>query len=253
MRPIEESELPRVMIATPTPGSVKTRYMRTVIGTIRDLEARGIRTEYAAAEGTEIPVMRNELATMFLKSDFTHCLWIDSDMGFQSDTAFRLLSAHKAMACVPYPAKMINAQKLEHGLRRGLPFDQALQLAENWYCGPTGVVNHNLAQMRWIGFGCVLMERQVLCTMIDRGVATKQATPETRRGGERYNFFGPRAADISSATYVTEDVSFCRRWTEECGGEIWALTDVIVWHVGDFSYMGRYADIMSATSHGFVP
>jgi hypothetical protein len=194
--------------------------------------------------------MRNDLATLFLKTDFTHCLWIDSDMAFRADTAFRMLSAKRAMVCVPYPAKMIDLQKFEQTLQRQLPFRRAFQLSERWYCEPTGVADGNLAQMHWIGFGCVLMERQVLTTLVDRGIAAKQATPETRPGGERYNFFGPRAADIHSVTHVTEDVSFCRRWTEDCGGEIWALIDVIVWHIGDFSYTGRYADVVGGTGLG---
>ena len=69
------------MIATPTPGTVKTGYMKSVIATIRDLARRGIESEFDTWEGSDIASQRNMLASRFLRADgFTHLFFVDSDM-----------------------------------------------------------------------------------------------------------------------------------------------------------------------------
>ncbi len=37
-----------------------------------------------------------------------------------------------------------------------------------------------------------------------------------------------------------EDVAFCRRWVDGCGGEIWANVDKIIVHIGSENYVGQY-------------
>jgi hypothetical protein len=51
-----------------------------------------------------------------------------------------------------------------------------------------------------------------------------------------YNFFGARPEDATKGEHVSEDISFCRRWRVDCGGEIWALLDAKIGHIGDYAY-----------------
>jgi len=85
------SQKPRVLIATPTPVSVKTRYMKGIIGVMRDLGRRGIDSDYATADGSELVTLRNDLAAFFLaRPADTHLLFVDSDMVFPPDLCARM-------------------------------------------------------------------------------------------------------------------------------------------------------------------
>jgi hypothetical protein len=45
---------------------------------------------------------------------------------------------------------------------------------------------------------------------------------------------------------LSEDMSFCYRWIEQCGGEIWANVNHRISHVGPFDYAIRYQGILEA-------
>ena len=37
-----------------------------------------------------------------------------------------------------------------------------------------------------------------------------------------------------------EDIAFCRRWVEGCGGEIWSSVDEAIVHIGQENFVGQY-------------
>jgi hypothetical protein len=45
---------------------------------------------------------------------------------------------------------------------------------------------------------------------------------------------------------MSEDASFCYRWIELCGGEIWAAINHRISHVGPFDYALRYQAVLEA-------
>jgi hypothetical protein len=45
---------------------------------------------------------------------------------------------------------------------------------------------------------------------------------------------------------LSEDVSFCSRWREGCGGEIWANINHKISHVGPFDFHMRYQGVLEA-------
>lgn len=45
---------------------------------------------------------------------------------------------------------------------------------------------------------------------------------------------------------LSEDMSFCYRWVEQCGGEIWANVNHRISHVGPFDYAIRYGAVLEA-------
>jgi hypothetical protein len=47
--------------------------------------------------------------------------------------------------------------------------------------------------------------------------------------------------------YVGEDVSFCHRWREGCGGEIWSVVTETIVHKGADTFVGRY---LTKLEHG---
>jgi len=46
--------------------------------------------------------------------------------------------------------------------------------------------------------------------------------------------------------HMSEDMSFCWRWINQCGGEIWTNVHHKISHIGPFDYALRYEDVMKA-------
>jgi hypothetical protein len=87
-----------VTIATPSPGSVATGYVRSLFQTALDLLANGHKVSCDLSVGTtDIASQRNILATNFLETDSTHLLFVDSDMVFPADLCRRLLGHDKPL------------------------------------------------------------------------------------------------------------------------------------------------------------
>jgi hypothetical protein len=239
------SQAPRILIASPTPGFVKTRYMKAILATVRDLAKRGIDSDYVTADGTELVSMRNDLAEFFLRRpSYTHLFCVDSDMSFKPDLCARMLAADKPIVGIIAPRKSLDFGRVAKALQAGLPLQSAVQLGLVWFYPRDGTkpMPAPILEVQWVGFGVVLIKREALDSMIAKGVANRQRAED---GGERYNFFGIRPQDVAGEEHITEDVSFCRRWKRDCGGEIWAMTDDII-HIGDFGYGGSYIEVLRA-------
>jgi hypothetical protein len=206
--------MPNVLIATPTPGEVKASYTETVARTLINLTSGGIGVAYMFAEGGDIIIQRNNLAARFLNQPrATHLFFVDGDMTFESTLCRRMLDADKPIIGAVYSAR----QYLPDGKLVWYVFKDVIPL------------------------GAALIRRDVFETMIARGVAVRQehvygTTPV-------YNFFGPRPQDAATGQHYSDDHSFCRRWTIDCGGEVHPVTDAEVFHVGNYKYGGRFRDV----------
>jgi hypothetical protein len=230
---------PQVLIATPTPGTVKTAYMRSVIAMIRDLAARGIKTDFDTWEGSDIAGQRNVLASRFLRrADFTHLFFVDADMVLPSGLCARLIALDKPVIGAIYPAKTFDPAQVERAIKDGVPLRKAMMGGMNWhFWGGTMSPSHPVCEVDALPFGAVLIQRGVFTTMVGRGHAVEDKAP-ANAGGPRFNFFGARTENVTRGRHLQEDISFCQRWKRDCGGEIWAVLDAEIAHIGDFFYGG---------------
>jgi hypothetical protein len=233
---------PRVMIASPTPGTVKTVYMKSVIHTMIDLAEAGISTRFETIDAADLAHQRNVLASRFVASDCTHLFFVDSDMMFNENLCRLMLAHDKPFIGVIAATKQFYLARVEEAVKRGLSVSEASLSASDWISfhlpdQPQLKVESGIMEVAKVGFGIVLLNRSALAMMIERGVAPPYGT-----GGDppTYNFFGARAADAAAGRHMAEDMSFCARWSEDCGGRIFALVDTPIYHVGDFGYGGSY-------------
>jgi hypothetical protein len=232
---------PRVMIASPTPGTVKTVYMKSVIHTMIDLAEAGVTTRFETVDAADLAHQRNVLASRFVDSDCTHLLFVDSDMMFDETLCRLMLARGKPVIGVIAATKQFHVSRIEAAVRRGLSVPEASLSASDWIAfhlagQPQLKVENGIMEVEKIGFGIVLISRQVLTTMIERGAAPSYGAGEPAT----YNFFGLRAADAAAGQHMAEDMAFSRRWTLDCGGRLWTLVDTPVYHIGDFAYGGSY-------------
>lgn len=179
---------------------------------------------------------RQNLVAHFLSdAEATHLLFIDADIGFAPEQAFRLLDFEAEMAAAVYPTKRLDARE------RGEPgaLSYVVQLEEE-----DGVTwREGFVRVRYAGTGFLLVRRSALTAMIERYPElhyTAEHQKDDPLEGNRW-----RCAlfncliDPASGTYLSEDFSFCKRWTD-MGGEIWADGNSQLSHVGPFTYRGDF-------------
>ena len=155
---------------------------------------------------------RNILTAMFLESDCTHLMFIDSDIKWFPQQILQLLASNKDLVGGIYPKK-------------SYPIEYVVNKIHN------GEIENNLIEVGMVGTGFLLIRRTVFEQMIEMGA--KKYTDSIGLGNEydnyTYDFFN--CTIDSQDRYLTEDWSFCRRW-RQLGGKVWAETSIKLGHVG---------------------
>jgi hypothetical protein len=190
---------------------------------------------------------RQNIVAHFLENAAaTHLLFIDADIGFEPEQAFRLLDFNVDMAAAVYPTKRIDWEKVQTMAKSG---QERLESAALSYVfevdDPKRIgVRNGFANVRYAGTGFLLIRRAVLIAMIERYPElsyTREHKADdpllnSRWRSALFNCF----IDEKAGVYLSEDFSFCRRWTD-MGGEIWADLESRLTHIGPISFAGDFA------------
>jgi hypothetical protein len=186
---------------------------------------------------------RARLAAQFLAhAHATHLLFVDADIGFSPQTAFRLLEAKKEVIAAVYPLKRIDWEKVRAAAKADVADLQAAGVGYVVRFLPTPdksvEVNDGFAQVAYGGTGFLMIERGAMQRICD-------AHPELRASMRDIN--DGLAADAvmvfdtmiepETGHYLSEDYAFCRRW-RDLGGEIWADFEARLTHMGQAMYAG---------------
>jgi hypothetical protein len=98
----EDTGAPSVMIAVPAMEMVNAEFAQHLAMAAANMVANGIKINCAFNIGSVITIARRNLVEIFLKSDFTHIFWVDSDMKFPIDAPLRLLKRNKPIVGANY-------------------------------------------------------------------------------------------------------------------------------------------------------
>jgi len=206
---------------------------------------RGIRLQ-VQMKGSDALITRarqNIVADFLAHEDATHLLFIDSDIGFEPEQVFRLLDFDKDITAAVYPIKRLDWQKISKlAEAKRTPLETAalsymIEFAEN---ERIQVIN-GFARVHYAGTGFLMISRNALLAMIEHYPELRYAhdhKPDDKQARSPY-----RSAlfncmiDEATKVYLSEDFSFCKRWTD-MGGEIWADMESRLTHVGTVSFRG---------------
>jgi hypothetical protein len=219
--------MPKIFIATPTTGGVvKAHYVTTMAGAVIALMEQGIGVETFTLDAGDLPKQRDAQAHIFLhNTDCTHMLFIDSDMLAPPHLALRLLRFDKPLIGTIY-AKRQSELQFNVGLPKG-----GMSIADG------------LCEVEWFGLGFAMIRRDCFETMRDSCRLLNYANPFlSAPHNHSLGFFQP--TDI----LTSEDISFCRRWRNECREPLWAYTDADIKHVGDYLYGVPFTDYVRANN-----
>ena len=90
-----------IFIAMPCYDSVKINTMLSIFQMIQLLGKGGVEVGINTMKSPLIHQARNYLSSVFLTTDYTHLLFIDSDVEFQAEAVLRMLMAKKDIVCTP--------------------------------------------------------------------------------------------------------------------------------------------------------
>ena len=101
----QEKIKPSVFIAMPCYDSVKINTMLSIFQLIQHLGRSKVEVGINTMKSPLIHQARNYLTSVFLTTQYTHLLFIDSDVEFGPEAGLRMLGADKDIITTPYRVK----------------------------------------------------------------------------------------------------------------------------------------------------
>jgi hypothetical protein len=249
---------PYLVIGTPCYGrQVTDLYAGSLLKLALACGQRGIRLQVQmTGSDALITRARQNIVAHFLHiENATHLLFIDADIGFEPDQVFRLLEFGAPMAAAVYPIKRIDWDKVAAMARagRGPLHSSALSYMVEFVDSGPIETRGGFARVSYAGTGFLMIGREALIAMIQHYPELRYShdhKPNDKLAGSpwRSALFNCMI-DEASGTYLSEDFSFCRRWTA-MGGEIWADMHSRLTHLGAVSFTGDMATQFSAAEQG---
>lgn len=211
----------KVLIATPAyGGQVTTAYFQSIIGFMSHASVRGMSVDIMTLTNESLITRgRNEIVATFLAGDWTDLLWIDADVVFDPEHAFRLLESPHPVCVTAYPMKGLDWERVAVTEGDTEAHKQAaLQVVTNVLEGAAEPVD-GFVEVLDAGTGFMRIKRQVLQTLVaahpETAYETENADPRSR---QRWAIFD---CIIHEGRYLSEDYTFCRRW-QALGGKVMA-------------------------------
>ncbi len=192
------------------------------------LHAKGHEVAITTSSSPDIEEVRDQALTHWFDGmeQSTHLLMIDSDMGFPPDLVVDMLALGEPMVGAIYPKKLDHVEWAASGW------------GEHANAGGKG----HFMRVRGLGMGCFLIRRDAIDVMVAKCpeiIDTGLQNPEIHPKGRVIRAF--EKMRNAEGRKMSEDISFCYRWTEQCGGEVWGAGGYMMEHVGMHSYKACYA------------
>jgi hypothetical protein len=246
-----------ILIAVPTmAGLMKAKTATALVMLMRQLTRAGVAAEYLNIDSSDIVYARNFFAREMLRLEpLDGLLFVDSDMHFRPALVRRMLNLGADVVATAYPKRTLDMSRYSRAIAAAggsSPEAKARALANtyNFTCVPSWdtprpkqmQVVGGFAKMAAAGMGCTLISRAALQAMIDGEVVEQRK--DIIDGDEQLSWAFFDCLKVGDVT-LSEDFSFCYRWTRLLGRDLWVNIDETVSHLGDFSHEARYIDRMA--------
>lgn len=216
-----------VCIATPShDGKYEGAFMKALHRTAIEIERLGGKCDfYDFPYCADISLARARIFGKFYRSQHTHLLQIDADMGWQPEDVVRMILLDRELIAAAGPKK---EDKLKFACNFTDDFGKPLPVVEEVQTGVVCVSE--------VGLAFALMKRSVAEKMI---YAYPELAFDIEDDDVDYDLFQPM---IENRRRFAEDYAWCRRWAK-LGGKIELLSTVRLTHTGSKTWSGALADI----------
>jgi hypothetical protein len=260
---VDEIRKNKFFIATPCyGGQLNEPYFRSVIKMMTFFNGHQIPLAFGTiANESLVTRARNVLVAYFLASDYTHLMFIDADIEFQTEDILKLYAHKKDVVVGAYPKKGVAWDKIRSNLTDPANKDKNLSDRDMASFGSDYAINfkfvdketktigveNGLIKLHDAGTGFMMISREAILKMI-------KAYPELKYNNDvnianadlKDHFYAlfDTMIDPVDRRYLSEDYTFCRRW-QEIGGDVWLDPSISLNHYGHFCFQGNPEAIIS--------
>ena len=259
---IEELRKRKIFLATPMYGGqcagmfAKSVADLTSICTSNGIELRS----YFLFNESLITRARNYCVDEFMRSDCTHMMFIDSDIGFDPRDVLAMLALQSDdseydVLAGPYPKKCISWEKIKLAVDKGIA-DEDPNVLEKYVGdyvfnpkGGGGNIRIDIpVEVSEVGTG-FMMTRRSAFEKFEKAFPQYSYKPDHVRteqfdGSREIMQYFQAEIDPASKRYLSEDYWFCQKMIE-IGGKIWYCPWMKLQHVGSYIFGGSLVDLAS--------
>jgi hypothetical protein len=255
----------KLFVATPMYGGMAHGlYIKSSLDLQGVMSKYGIETKFSFLFNESlITRARNYLVDEFLRSDCTHMLFIDSDIGYSAQDVVALMALDKEVIGGPYPKKAINWENVAKAARQHPDMEpQELEKLVGQYVfnvvkGTKSFSVTEPLEVMEIGTGFMMIKREVFDKMKD---AYPNIHYKPDHLGQK-NFDGTRYIHAyfdtvidytdsitggGSDRYLSEDYMFCQMW-RKIGGQIFLCPWMKTQHIGSYAFSGNMPAVANYT------
>lgn len=265
----EEFRKRKLFLATPMyGGQCAGIYARSVADLSAKCLAEGIELKsYFLFNESLIPRARNYCVDHFLRSDCTHMMFIDSDIGFDPVLVMQLLALADPngpydIIGAAYPKKNISWEKVKAAVDKGVADEDPNNLAHfigDFVFNPapteSGVIPlGEPVEVLELGTGFMMIQRRVFEKYVEAYPDIMYRPDHARsadHNGERdIGMYFQAAVDPFSGSrrYLSEDYWFCQH-VRRMGGKVWLCPWMELEHMGSYTFGGSLPALASIGAH----
>lgn len=252
---VDELRKNRLFVGTPMyGGQCHGMYMKSCLDLQTTMTRYGVDLRFSFLFNESlITRARNYLVDEYMRSpEFTHLLFIDSDIHFDPKDVLALLALDRDIIGAPYPKKSINWTNVVNALKNhpNMPAKDLENIVGEYVFNPVpGTQNFQVAEpleVMEIGTGYMMIKRHVFEKFRD---AYPELSYKPDHVGQS-NFDGSRfihaffdtVIDPVSHRYLSEDYMFCQ-WARKIGFQVWMCPWIRTQHIGSYAFTGNMPKI----------
>lgn len=206
---------------------------------------------------------RNYLADEFMRSDCTHMMFIDSDIGFDPNDVLAMMALMddqdkengKHLMCGPYPKKTIAWEKIKMAVDKGFADENPMDLEHfvgDYVFNPVqDQVSMRLDEPVEVsegGTGFMMITKHAF-EKFQEAYPDYTYKPDHVRtkhfdGSREIFMYFQALVDPESKRYLSEDYMFCQ-WLRKAGVSVWMCPWMELQHVGSYVFGGSLRALAS--------
>lgn len=258
---------PFLIILTPCYGGVcHVNYTCCLINTINLFNEIGvkIKVEFCKNDSLVSRARNNLIARAMSDTAATHFMFIDSDITWNPVDILKCMISNKPLVGGMYPVKMYHWERLigsdgdnvvqkwiEHKnntvLRNVDDADYIQQRLLRYninFASPTVQIERNLMEVKHLATGFMLIQRNVIETMMKAFPSTKYVDDVNFLVGDENNYaYALFDCGVEEGHYFSEDWLFCSRWSK-LGGKVYVDVTINLTHTGSQDYRGSFVSTL---------
>jgi len=203
---------------------------------------------------------RNYCVDEFLRSDCTHLMFIDSDIGFDPNDVLTLAAIQSEnpdddeydVICGPYPKKCVSWEKVKDAVDKGFGDENPEQLQRyigDYVFNPVSGTNIPLDQPVEVleaGTGFMMIRRNTFEKFAEAYPELKYKPDHVRTkhfdGTRQITAYFDALICPDSNRYLSEDYMFCQ-WARKIDMKVWYCPWMNLQHMGSYVFGGSLTDL----------